>query len=137
MTATEHDEQVTLFDLLKKNKKKHPEFADIHSIPNGARVGWTTAKKLKKEGLKKGIPDIFVPYSRMDYHGLYIEMKRSKPKGQIKPHQMERMESLASYGHLVYTCWGDESAWEIIKAYTNSQPNKLLSLEGKTVRRIT
>ena len=116
-TATEHQEQVALFDLVELHLKKYPELVDLHSIPNGARVGWKTAKKLKAEGLKAGIPDLFLPVSRMGYHGLYIEMKRSKPKGTLKPHQRERMERLAGYGHLCYVCWGTEGAWSIIKQY--------------------
>jgi hypothetical protein len=137
MTATEHDEQVTLFDLLKRNERKHPEFKTIYAIGNGAFKHPKTARDMRKEGMKKGIPDVHAPYSRMDYIGLYIEMKRLKPKGQLKEHQEEMLGRLASQGHLCYTIWGWESAWEVIKAYTNSQPNKLLSLEGKHVRRIT
>jgi len=39
--------------------------------------GWfsPTAQKLKKEGVKRGIPDIFLPCARGGSHGLFIEMK--------------------------------------------------------------
>jgi hypothetical protein len=123
-TATEHQEQVALFGLVALHLKKYPELEDLYSVPNGARVGWKTAKKLKAEGLKAGIPDLCLPVSRMGYHALYIEMKRSKPRGTVKPHQRERMERLSEYGNLCVVCWGTEKAWQMIEGYLLELPPK-------------
>lgn len=119
-TATEHQEQVALFDLVALHLKKYPELIDLYAVPNGSYRHIATAKKAKREGQKAGVPDICLPVSSMGYNALYIEMKRSKPRGQLKPHQRETMERLAGYGNLCYVCWGTEGAWEIIRSYIES-----------------
>ena len=53
----------------KNNIKWKPRIRDIR-----------TAANLKKEGVKRGVPDICLPVSRGKYHGLYIEMKAGKNK---------------------------------------------------------
>lgn len=73
----EHDEAI---DLLR-----------MHAIANGGKRDKITAGKLKAEGVKPGVPDIFLPVpmpmpgpNRWDrrHCGLYIEMKRPKANGQ-------------------------------------------------------
>jgi hypothetical protein len=56
----------------------------------------------------------------MGYNALYIEMKRSNPRGTVKPHQRERMKRLAKYGNLCYVCWGDEAAWVVLHGYLHN-----------------
>lgn len=124
-TLTEHDEQVALF----QKEGCHPL---LHSIPNGARTSISVAKRLKAEGLKKGVPDLCLPIARLGYHSLYIEMKRLKPRGTIKPHQKAWLQALSKEGHLCYTCWGAEAAWEVLQAYINEEE---LS-EGKNCKQI-
>ena len=116
-TPTEHQEQVALFDLVALHLKKYPELQDLYAVPNGSYRHIKTAMKAKREGQKAGVPDLVLPISRMGYHALYIEMKRSKPRGQVKPHQRETMERLAGYGNLCFVAWGDKVAWDIIQAY--------------------
>jgi hypothetical protein len=62
----------------------------LHAIPNGGLRDKVTAGKLKAEGVKRGIPDVFLPLVQMkapqhgrfgcprsvNFAGLYIEMKR-------------------------------------------------------------
>lgn len=47
----------------------------LHAVPNGLRLTPGQARKAKAEGLKKGIPDLFLPYPSGEWHGLYLEMK--------------------------------------------------------------
>ena len=37
-----------------------------------------TGGRLRAEGLKSGVPDLCLPSAHGEYHGLYIEMKRTK-----------------------------------------------------------
>ena len=86
MTAhpLESQEQSAYFDWLAK---AHPREARwIHAIPNGGSRHPAEARNLKRQGVKKGVSDIFVPYARHGRHGLYIEMKRKKG-GRISPEQ--------------------------------------------------
>lgn len=54
-----------------------PELQWLFAIPNGGLRDKITAAKLKQEGVKKGVPDVFLPLPCRDYAGLFIEMKRS------------------------------------------------------------
>ena len=88
-STPEHDEQVALFFWAELNKSKVPELELLLAIPNGAYYGghWSVANKMKEEGVKKGVPDIFLPVP-MTYlnegqvvgmkAGLWIEMKAGK-----------------------------------------------------------
>lgn len=54
-----------------------PELRRMFAIPNGGFRDKITAGKLKAEGVKKGVPDIFLPVTIMPaYAGLFIELKR-------------------------------------------------------------
>ena len=76
MNPKESEEQSAYFDWLAK---AHPrESRWIHAIPNGGSRHPAEARNLKRQGVKKGVSDIFVPYARHGRHGLYIEMKRKK-----------------------------------------------------------
>ena len=48
-----------------------------HAIPNGGSRDIITASNLKAEGVKSGVPDVFIPIPNEIYHGLYIEFKRA------------------------------------------------------------
>ena len=123
-TPTEHEEQARLFQNLNL-----PLF---FAIPNGARVAISVAKRLKKEGLKKGVPDTFLPMARLGYHGLFIEMKRLEPRGTTSDEQKVWHKALAKEGYLVYVCWGTEAAWTILNNYMNSK----LTFEGKDWKKV-
>jgi hypothetical protein len=68
-TLTEHQEQslfVEWFEFTYPNVR-------LFAIPNGVRTSIRQAIKAKKEGMRSGVPDIYIPS-----HKLWIEMKRSK-----------------------------------------------------------
>ena len=124
-TLTEHEEQVSLLS----QKGCHPM---LYSIPNGARTSISVAKRLKAEGLKKGVPDLILPIARLGYHSLYIEMKRHKPRGTTSKEQKVWHKALAKEGHLVYVCYGGEAAWTVLNNYINSK----LTPEGKDWKKV-
>ena len=75
----------------------------IFSIPNGGYRTETTARAMKAEGQKPGIPDLCIPMARKGYHGLYIELKNGKA-GQLSKYQKEKIEFLTREGYLVVVC---------------------------------
>ena len=70
----EDDEQETLFEWAEIQAAKYPVLELMYHTPNGGKRDITTAKKLKRRGVKPGVPDVCLPVARGNYHGLYIEM---------------------------------------------------------------
>ena len=80
---SEHQEQCAVIDYVRA---RYPSFAPyLFAVPNGARTAWTTAKRLKDEGLSKGYPDLGLDYPMGGYHGLRIEMKRRRGSRGARP----------------------------------------------------
>ena len=55
--SSEHEEQKGLITWFRL---KYPSIL-IFAIPNGSYRDISTAKKLKREGVTKGIPDLYIP----------------------------------------------------------------------------
>lgn len=112
---TEHGEQVALIQWCAVNVARMPELDLLLAIPNGGHRHKAVAGKLKAEGVRRGIPDLFMPIARNGYYGLFIEMKI--PGGHLSPEQVEWREKLETRGYQVVTCYGFEAARDQIKAY--------------------
>jgi hypothetical protein len=117
LIPTEHEEQVALFQWAAINERKYPELGLMFAVPNAGagsqkgRAGW-----LKAEGVKSGVPDIFLPTARRDKHGLFIELKRRKLRSH-KPEQKEWMAALIAQGYECWLCAGWEAASRVIEGY--------------------
>jgi len=86
MKQLEHDLQVVLCQYLEL--KKVPYFA----VPNGGHRDVRVAMKLKKEGVKAGVADLFLMIPNSKYAGLFIEVK-VRPNNQQQNQKI--FESLA------------------------------------------
>lgn len=73
-SKTEHSIQTAFFAWL--SLVKMPDTAWIHAIPNGGERNAIVAGRMKAEGARTGVWDVFVPYGRGGYSGMYIEFKR-------------------------------------------------------------
>lgn len=73
---SEESEHAALFQYA--SWQQEPEWSLLFAIPNGGYRKLRTGIRLKRTGLKPGIPDIFLPVGRSVYHGLFIEMKSEK-----------------------------------------------------------
>lgn len=101
---TEHCEQVNFVNWFEYNYPQHKIFA----IPNGEKRSISVAKRLKAEGVRSGVPDLFIPSLR-----LFIEMKRQKG-GRVSESQKEWITYLKRCGFAVEICNGCDSAKEVI-----------------------
>lgn len=82
---------------------------------------------LVAEGLRSGVPDIFLDVARGGYHGLRIELKVpeirnakgtiDKRKGVVAPEQQRWIDHYASAGYLARVAYGWLEAKEIIEEY--------------------
>lgn len=113
---TESQEQIIIFQWCNRNKNEYPELNFIFAIPNGGKRNIVTASRLKLEGVKPGVPDMFLPVARHNYHGLFIELKRLKG-GAVSIHQESWKNNLRAQGYAVATAKGAVRAITIIAAY--------------------
>lgn len=113
---TESIEQQHLFAWAAFMEGRYPEIALMYHIPNEGKRSKATGGRLRAEGLKKGVPDICLPVPREQYHGLYIEMKRTK-HSTITDDQKWWLAALRSQGYLTMQCKGMEQAKNAIELY--------------------
>jgi VRR-NUC domain len=112
----EHEHQKALFEWAeRKSHYEIPELKLMFAIPNGGARHIAVARKLKAEGVKAGVPDIFLPVARHGYHGLFIELKT--PTGTIPPKQRLWVNDLMQAGYFAYFCFGSNQAIELIEYY--------------------
>lgn len=112
---TEHDEQVALFREMHLRGCTDPRWRQAFAIPNGGLRSKKTAARLKAEGVKSGVPDIFLPVSVGIWSGLFIEMKRSKG-GRLTDEQREFIDKLDPH-FIVIVAHGAQEAIEKINDY--------------------
>lgn len=119
MKSIESQEQCALIEWAEIQSRTYPELKLLHHIPNGGKRNIATAARLKKEGVKAGVPDLFLPAPKGKWHGLYIEMKA--PKGTVSEKQKWWIKALRKQGYAVAICYGWEVAKDIITCYLESQ----------------
>ena len=110
-------EQSMLFQWCELQKAKYPMLSLLFAIPNGGSRHRLEAINLKKQGLKPGVPDIFLPYPNKKYHGLFIELKYGKNKASDK--QKAWINELNHQGYYAKVCTGFEEAKNTILEYIN------------------
>lgn len=113
--TSEHAEQASLITWCRLHEYKHPELSLLFAIPNGGHRHIVVAHKMKKEGVKSGVPDLFLPVARGDYHGLFIEMK--VVGGRPSQNQAVWIENLTQQGYMTIVCFNWIVAKEAILKY--------------------
>ncbi len=111
----EEDEQEALMNWARLCQKQYPPLSLMFHIPNGGKRNATEAARLKAQGVKAGVPDLFLAHPSGDYHGLFIEMKA----GDNKPtrNQLQWIEDLRCEGYAACVCYGWQSAAAVILKY--------------------
>ena len=115
---SEHAEQKALFAWWKIQHKaiEHLLFA----IPNGGARNLRTGAMLKDEGVRPGVPDIFLAIPAGSYHGLWIEMKR-RAHAQVTPEQKFMLAAFRRQGYDCAVCHGWDEAREKIQSYLGAK----------------
>ena len=113
--SSEHDEQVALFEWAALHAGRCPELGLMFAIPNGGKRDPVTAVRLRDEGVKPGVPDVYLPVARQGWHGLFIELKWGKNKTTDR--QNEWLDRLMEQGYLAVVCYGWAEAVDVIMDY--------------------
>lgn len=111
----EHKEQVSIFVWARYARARWPELDLLHAIPNGGHRHKAVAMKMRAEGVRRGVPDIFLPVARSGWNGLYVELKAEH--GKVSQDQRWWLKNLSDQGYLAVVCRGGESAQHVIESY--------------------
>ena len=115
----EHRIQAALFEWAKYASAQHPGLKLMFAIPNGGARDAITGAMLKHEGVKPGVPDIFLPMPMGSFHGLFIELKTVKGRPSIQ--QSEWLTNLSNQGYAATLCRGLHEAIDTISRYVAGQ----------------
>lgn len=99
----EAKEQEAVFQWAEMQKAAYPELELLFAIPNGGSRNKLEAYGLKRQGVKSGVPDMFLPVSRNNFHGLWIEMKSEK--GKVSENQEWWIEKLTIQVYKTCVCY--------------------------------
>ena len=91
MKNQEHHIQVAICQYL--DLIKIPYFA----VPNGGMRNIIVAKKLKSEGVKAGVADLFLMLPNKIFSGLFIEVKTSNGRQQESQKDFEKLAFDSGY----------------------------------------
>lgn len=122
---SEHAEQVIVVDWLDHiASRRWPHLAVLDgrltwfAVPNGGQRNVIVATRLKREGVRAGVPDLAIMIPRGGHGALFVEMKALKG-GRASKAQKEWHWALRSMGYRVEVCRGSAAAIEMIETYLN------------------
>ena len=116
--VSEHAEQVAVIGWWESYAATHNlDYRLLLAIPNGGQRHIAVATKLKAEGVRSGVPDLFLAVARWDIKaaGLWIELKGAR--GKPTHNQLEYADLLRRQGYHVVIAWGAAEAIRAITGY--------------------
>lgn len=122
--GSESDHQKAFFCWCALNRSRFPELEFAFAIPNGGKRDKITAARMKAEGARPGVPDIFLPVPRDNWRvrgvlirlaGLFIEMKVGK--GTTSTDQLKYHQFLLEGGYQVAVCYSWIEAAQAVEQY--------------------
>ncbi len=95
---------------------------DIVHIANEGKRSARYGAELKRLGMRKGFPDLFIPKALKGFHGLFIELKRDVTRKPTKE-QLQWISKLNAEGYYATVCYGADAAIREIQKYFKSERN--------------
>lgn len=121
-------------ELVKEFERLYPLYADllIH-IPNGgSRKNKFEGYRLKSQGVKAGVSDLFLPVARGRFHGLWIEFKAAPPfDAAVTESQRNWLEKMKGQGYDAHLAKGGAAALAILSHYLSQQPTLIVANSGQ------
>ena len=123
---SEHEEQCAVIrwrDTIGAHA--YPQLAHLIAIPNGGARNIVVARKLKAEGVKPGVSDLFLPVPADQknrahrYAGLWVEMKALN--GRATTEQIRWIEAMEANGYKGVIARGAAAAIRALQDYINGK----------------
>lgn len=122
--ALERDEQAALMQHAAIRARADDRWGLLFAIPNGkAASSIREAVNAKRTGLKRGVPDLFLPVAASGLHGLFVELKRTNgTPSDLTPEQCAWLTRLHQQGYRAVVAYGWVRAVEEIDWYLAGSP---------------
>lgn len=116
-SGSEDGEQMALFAWAADNVTTYPQLAWLFAIPNGGSRHIAEATKMVATGLRRGVPDVFLPVHNTftHYSGCFIEMKIKNNK--TSRDQDKWIKYLTDAGYYCKVCYSWIEARDTLIAY--------------------
>ena len=116
---TEYNHQKAVFEWSQQPSVRsvYPELKLLFHIKNETTGGAKQVAIDRKNGIRKGVPDLCLPVPRGGFHGLYIEMKNET--GRASEEQKWWGNELENQGYKFNICYGWKQATEVLEWYLN------------------
>jgi len=112
---SESSEQIAFFHWVRIQGCTDERFKTIFAVPNGTNSSAKAGFKAKREGLRPGVSDVFVPIASRGYHGLFIEFK-IKPN-KLSEKQEDFFKRVHGQGYACRIAWSADDGIKILKEY--------------------
>jgi hypothetical protein len=120
----EAKEQAAFFEWRDNVRNMYPGIHLMFAIPNGAFLQGDRVRrakqwsKLKRQGSREGVSDVFLPVPRGGYHGLWIEIKAPRPHAsEVSDDQEQWQKEMRGQGYLAVVAYGSKEACDAVTSY--------------------
>lgn len=118
----EQADQIALFQWATIRASARPELSLLFAVPNFARVkSARDGARRKAEGMKPGVPDMFLAVPRGGFHGLFVELKSQAGRNRVSTEQRWWLAQLQEQGYRAEVCHGFEEARRVIERYLDGR----------------
>lgn len=111
MKQQEHELQKAVVQML--TNFNIPFFA----VPNGGMRNLKVAQKLKAEGVKAGVADIFIYRANSQYHGIFLELKVGANRQQKTQKEFQKLAEAEGFAY--WLCYSVAEVYTKYQAYKN------------------
>lgn len=115
MLPSEYQIQSAFIDETGVKGMQDERWKLIHSTPNAGKRSFAAANRMKREGMRKGFPDITVEYAAHGYRALFLEFKAVR--GRISEEQVWWLRLLKKFGSAVFVVRSAEAAVKLVEDY--------------------
>jgi hypothetical protein len=116
LEVSEHSIQASFVEWCKWKEYSWPWLRNLYAVPNAGKRSFALAARMKREGLKAGVPDMCIAYPSGGWHGLYIEFK--KKYGGQTTEQANWFDRLQKAGYRCVICFSLEEAVATVNEYS-------------------
>jgi len=120
MQHEESDNAIALMQWCSLRSVALPQLAYLFHVANGGKRNVIEAQRMKREGVKAGVPDYLLPWRVGDQCGAAFELKSKD--GRVSTEQKDWLQYFANQGWLSFIARDWQSAAWALEDYLRGQP---------------